>query len=116
MEKSPLPARVVRPSTKSVGLDGQRKRVPAELAGRGLDLVEGTGADHAVGDALVGFVHDGGADAVGPGAPVEQAGRGKGAAAQLLGVEAEREPSGGRSGRRAGRLDRLRWRTRCRSR
>ena len=60
------------------------------MAGCGFDFVEGGRADEAVGDALVGLVHDGGADAVGPGATVEQAGRGEGAAAQLLGVEAER--------------------------
>ncbi len=51
--------------------------------------LKGRGAEEAVGDALVGFVHDGGADAVGPGAAVEQAGRGEGAAAELFCVEAK---------------------------
>ncbi len=40
-------------------------------------------------------MHHGRADAVGPSAPVEQAGRGEGAAAELLGVEAERGRLGG---------------------
>jgi len=35
-------------------------------------------SDEAVGDALVGLVHDRWTDAVGPGAAVEQAGRGEG--------------------------------------
>ena len=64
--------------------------IPAKLARCCLDFIEGAGADHAVGDALVGFVHDGRTDAVGPGAAIEQARRGEGAAAELLGVEAER--------------------------
>ena len=63
------------------GLGGEGEWVPAELVGWGLDLVEGGGADEAVGDALVGLVHHGGADAVGPGATVEVARRGEGATA-----------------------------------
>ena len=69
--------------------------IPAKLARCCLDFIEGAGADHAVGDALVGFVHDGGADAIGPGSPVEQSGRGKWAAAQLLGIEAKGSLLGG---------------------
>ena len=80
------------------GLGGQRHRVPAELAGRGLHLVEGSGADHAVGDALVGLVHDGGADAVGPGAAVEVARRGEGGAAKAARCRGPAELSAGRSG------------------
>ena len=71
------------------GLGGEGDGVPAELVGWGLDFVEGGGADEAVGDALVGLVHHGGADAVGPGAAIEVARRGEGGAAELLGVEAE---------------------------
>ena len=55
------------------GLGGEGDWVPAELVGWSLDLVEGGGADEAVGDALVGLMHHGGADAVGPGAAVEVA-------------------------------------------
>lgn len=70
------------------GLVGQREWVPAELVGWGFDFGEGGRADESVADALVGLVHDGGSDAIGPRAAVEQAGRGEGAAAELLGVEA----------------------------
>ena len=52
------------------GLGWEWEGVPAELAGRGFDLVERGGADQAVGDALVGLVHDRRADAIGPGAAV----------------------------------------------
>ena len=71
------------------GLVGYREWVPTELVGRGFDFVEGCRADDSVGDALVRLVHDGRTDAVGPGAAVERARRGEGAAAELLGVEAE---------------------------
>src|SRR5271156_726382 len=106
MERSPLPARVVNPSTKSTdavgsGSGSQRSWLGVvsssleggvrsmAVAGGGFDFVEGGGAHHAVGGELVGFVHDGGADAIGPGAAVEVARGGEGGAAELLGVEAE---------------------------
>ena len=71
------------------GRGWERDRVPAHLVGRGGDFVEGAAAQECgFGQRLVGFVDDGGADAVHPGTPIEAAGGGEGRAANLLGVEA----------------------------
>src|ERR1700677_3817699 len=75
MVRSPLPARVVRPSIKST---------PCGVVGRG------KGSQRSwLGGVSTSL------KAVGQGAAVEQARRGEGAAAELLGVEAERGFLGG---------------------
>src|ERR1035437_7315718 len=70
-------------------LFGEREGIPAELIGSGGRFEEGTAADEARGNFLVGAVGDGGADAVGPGAASEVTRRSKGRAPELFGVESE---------------------------
>ena len=69
-----------------------RKRAPAQLRRRRIDVVERRAADQAVVDARIGPVHDRGLDAVGPGAPVLAARRGERGAGDLFGIEAVRRP------------------------
>ena len=68
---------------------GDGQWIPAELAWRSLCFVEGRGANHAVGDALIGLVHDGGSDAISPGAAVLVTRRGEWCATELFRIEAE---------------------------
>jgi hypothetical protein len=78
-------------SVDEVGwIGGQRQRIPAHLVGRRRDFSEGAAAQERVFCVLaIGLVHHRGADAVAPCAAVQQAGRGEGGAADLLGVKAE---------------------------
>ena len=84
-----IAAKVTMPSRKSVGLLRQRQWVPAKLIRRGRHLVERAAAHEAHGEFFVRAMRDRGTDAIGPGAAVGGARRGKGRAAELLGVEAE---------------------------
>ena len=74
------------------GFFRNRNRAPAQLRRRRIDVVERRAADQAVVDARIGAVHDGGLDAVGPGAPVLAARGGERGARDQFGVEAVRRP------------------------
>ena len=67
----------------------QRQRIPAKLIRGGWRLMERPAADETHGNFFIGLVGDGRTDAVGPGAAVGSAGRGKRSAAELLRIEAE---------------------------
>ncbi len=70
-------------------LFGNGQRVPAQLIGRSRDLQKRPAANESCGNLFVGAMGDGGTDAIGPGAAIGGARRGKWRSAELLGVEAE---------------------------
>jgi hypothetical protein len=69
------------------GLFRNRYRAPTQLRRRGVDIVKRRAADHAVVDARIGPMHDGGLDAIGPGAAILAARRRERGAGDQFGIE-----------------------------